>query len=322
MSSIIACMQARPGLYIGADLANVVFHAFEAGIIVDLSVTFWSRADQESWVIRSMVAFVTVVAFFQTGTTFWDGWRLFVLNFGQWESLLELKWTDRLQSVMTVAMAAPVQCFLIRRCWILTNRSWLVVVPLSSMLLATVVISIYVVAAMFTFYFPSNGPAVTRIPVTAYLPVDIGLILSAVLDLSITTLISIFLLRSRSNAFTRRFKRLLRRLIMVSWEAAVLPCVCATVSAVLYMVKGNNSFWYLFFQAILGKFYAISFLVILNARADLQKPSISFNSPLDGHRGARRTPIANEVPQNGLLDTAILLGDLSTKTRSVAGTES
>ncbi|KDQ58588.1 hypothetical protein JAAARDRAFT_78268 [Jaapia argillacea MUCL 33604] len=291
MSSILSQIQEHPGSFLGAYLADLVLQAFQTGLLVDLSLKFWRRSHNESVGTRVLVAYVMFVALFQMGISFYSTWRVSVVHFGDWVGficslmiwvddeyrphlkfqmvLITLVWPDKLQGLMTVALSSPVQAFLIWRCWILTRKSWVVLIPLVSMLLASVISALYVSVGIFTIWFPTHGPPMTSIPVNT--PFVLSLILTAALDFAITTTLLFFLSRSRSDVYSRRFDRVFQRLIMLSWEAAVAPCGCAIIAAVFYVVYGNDNFWYLFFRAILGKLYAMSLLITLNSRAKLRR---------------------------------------------------
>ncbi|KZT22034.1 hypothetical protein NEOLEDRAFT_710179 [Neolentinus lepideus HHB14362 ss-1] len=271
-------IQAHPASFIGPGLAAMFVQALQTGFLINQVLRFWSRT-HEPTVLKVIVAFVSVVALFQTAVSFYSTWRLCVDHFGDWVATVNPAWPDKIQTVITMAMASPVQGFLIWRCWILTGKRWTVLVPLSALLMLTTIMSIIVTANVFKVDFtkpltPPAGPA-------ARIPVDITFVTSitgaAVLDVILTIILSIYLLHSRSSAITPRFRSIITKLIIIAWEAALLPSVCAITTVVTYMKLVDYNFWDLFFQAVLGKFYVISLFVTLNGRADLRrKPQESF----------------------------------------------
>ncbi|KDQ49486.1 hypothetical protein JAAARDRAFT_42910 [Jaapia argillacea MUCL 33604] len=265
--------------------------SFQTGVLVDLSVKFWPRAHRESLAIRIMVIFVSVVAFYQTAATFYVMWQNNVVHYGDWTALLVVTWPDKLQNLETASLASPIQAFLIRRCWMLTNKSWLALVPLIGLLLVTIIANIVQTAAMFELYFPSNGSP-PHIKISFIQSFVVGLVSTAVLDVALTIILLTILWRSRSSIYSRRFRRTIRRLILISWEAAVLPSSSATISVLLFIILGNSNFWYLFFHAILGKLYAISLLITLNARLDQH----------DDRPPTRLTEIQLSLPPTGIRD--------------------
>ena len=91
----------------------------------------------------------------------------------------------------------------------------------------------------------------------------------------------IYLSRAKANVYSSRFRRVMRKLVIMVWEAAVPPCVCAVLVVVTYLTlvrhfsifliapethgrsQVNKNYWDLMFQAILGKLYVISLFVTL-----------------------------------------------------------
>ncbi|KDQ57112.1 hypothetical protein JAAARDRAFT_35714 [Jaapia argillacea MUCL 33604] len=269
----IPLIQSHPESFIGPGVAGVFVQAFQTGVLVNQSIKFWSRSHQEPVSLRILVAFVSAAAFFQTALAFYTTWQIIVLNFGNWIAPVDPRWPDRLQTVINVSMASPVQSFLIWRCWAMTSRRWVIIVPLIATLVASVVVSIVTTAQVFQVDFtqylqPQNGPA-PKIQVDVSFV--LSLILPAALDVAVTSILLIYLLRSRSSVYTARFRRIFTQLITISWEAAVPPCACAMATVITYFVLVDTNFWDLFFQQILGKLYVISLFVTLNGRAHLKR---------------------------------------------------
>ncbi|KDQ49488.1 hypothetical protein JAAARDRAFT_74696 [Jaapia argillacea MUCL 33604] len=289
--SFVSTIQSHPVAFLAPGFTSMAIQSFQTGVLVDLSVKFWSRAHRESLAIRFMVAFVSVVAFYQTAATFYVMWQNNVVHYGDWTALLVLTWPDKLQNLVTTSLAFPVQAFLIRRCWMLTKKSWLALVSLTGLLLVTIIANILQTAAMLELYVtPGGSPPHFKLPYIQSFVV--GLVSTAVLDAVLTIILLTTLWRSRSSIYSRRFRRTIRRLVLISWEAAVLPSSSATISVLLFIIFGNNNFWYLFFQAILGKLYAISFLITLNARLDQN----------DDRPPPRLTEIQLTLPPTGIQD--------------------
>jgi hypothetical protein len=104
----------------------------------------------------------------------------------------------------------------------------------------------------------------------ARLEVILSLSLSAVTDISVTAILLVFLIRSRSELHSGHFRKILYRLIIITWESAVPPCTCA----IAVMIAGAAgapiiSDWAIMLQTILGKLYLISLFVSLEGRASL-----------------------------------------------------
>ncbi|KAL5511941.1 hypothetical protein ACEPAH_5160 [Sanghuangporus vaninii] len=287
-------VRGHPEHFVGPYVAGVIVQSLESGILIGQSVRFWTRAHSEPLIIKSLVAFVSFFALFQTFIAIYNTWRVVVLSFGDVVTVVDLGWADRIQPALNCVMAAPFQAFLIWRCWnmyaagpakavdyfgqfsetvtnIKTKASFLIdqQTPLVSVLLANVVMNIYITINIF--YISSttqllNGPPDSYI--TAF-------VLTAVLDIMITALMMWFLLRVKSQVISRHLARVIVRLHRMVWEAAVPPCACAIVACAVYITMSQDNLWDVFLQSILGKLYVISLFVILNGRADLNRPLLA-----------------------------------------------
>ncbi|OCH83990.1 hypothetical protein OBBRIDRAFT_458786 [Obba rivulosa] len=271
-------LESNPVLYIGPSIASLFVEAIEIGILISQSFTFWERAGGERTTVRVLVAWVTCMALVQTGFSFYSVWRTFVVNFGNWILSEDFSWTDRVRSTMTASMASPIQAFLIWRCWTLIDKSWIILVLLSLLLLTTTIASVLVTIETFDMDFSviiNTSVAPPKVPIDSRF--ILSLTSSAVLDVAITGILLIFLSRSKQHVLSSRVRRILKRLTILIWEAALPPCICAIMTTVTYLALVNDNYWDLAFQAILGKLYVISLFVTLNGRAELQDhvPGIS-----------------------------------------------
>ncbi|KAI0823835.1 hypothetical protein BC628DRAFT_1411332 [Trametes gibbosa] len=293
----LAGLEAHPGRYLGPMLVSLTLEAIQAGVIVNQSLTFWERAERERNVVRLLVSLVTVVAFFQTSLRFYAAWRVFVLDFGDWVASVLFIWADKMQSTTTVLMATPVQGFLIWRCWTLFNRNSAVLATLATLLLAQLVASTVVTVQTFRVHFgvvPQAEVEAGPLPKVPVCPVSLGL-----LDVLVTSILLTFLARSKQSVTSSRFRRILRRLTVLIWEAALPPCICAILTVLTYLTMVDENYWDLTFQAILGKLYVISLFVTLNGRADLQDgpvPGLSTNRISNFVPWSLNTPIRVDIP--------------------------
>ncbi|EMD34273.1 hypothetical protein CERSUDRAFT_86389 [Gelatoporia subvermispora B] len=263
--------ESNPDLYIGPSIASLFIEAIETGILINQSFTFWERVDRERAIVRLLVAWVTCMAFVQTGFSFYSVWRTFVLNFGNWLLAEDFSWADRIQSTMTVSMASPVKALLIWRCWTLIHKNWFILVSLSLFLVTATISSILVTVETVGFRFILiTDPTVAPPKIPPDPRFILALVSSAVLDVAVTGILLTFLSRSKQHVLTSRVRRILKRLTILIWEAALPPCVCAIMTTITYLALVNNNYWDLTFQAILGKLYVISLFVTLNGRSELQ----------------------------------------------------
>ncbi|KAI0373117.1 hypothetical protein BV20DRAFT_1050036 [Pilatotrama ljubarskyi] len=307
----LAGLEAHPARYLGPMLVSLTLEALQTGIVINQSLTFWERAERELAVVRALVSFVTIVAFFQSTLRFYAAWRVFVYDFGNWIESVLFIWADKMQSTTTVLMAAPVQAFLIWRCWTLFNRNYIVLISLGTLLVAQLVSSIVVTVQTFQIHFGvvpqaevDAGP-LPKVPISPTFVLSLSC--SAVLDILVTGILLAFLARSKQSVTSSRFRRILRRLTVLIWEAALPPCVCAVLTVLTYLTLVDKNYWDLTFQAILGKLYVISLFVTLNGRANLQ------NGPVPGLSTNRISNLLWSSPIRVDIPTDIERGGVSTR---------
>ncbi|GBE82862.1 hypothetical protein SCP_0412490 [Sparassis crispa] len=258
--------------YLGPKLMGVLVEAILTGMMINQSVTFWDKAERGRFTLQALVGVVTIIALFQTGISFYSIWQACVTNFGDWVATIAFTWCEKSQSLITNSLAVPVQAFLIWRCWMLLSRRWYVLVPLTLMLLASIITSIIVTVQTFSipdswWYIPT--PAPPEVPISSVF--ILSLASSAVLDVAVTGILLTYLARAKPTIISSRFRRVMKRLTILVWEAAIPPCVCAIVTVILYSTQASDNYWDLGFQAVLGKLYVVSLFVTLNGRASLHE---------------------------------------------------
>ncbi|KAL0576000.1 hypothetical protein V5O48_005967 [Marasmius crinis-equi] len=92
-------------------------------------------------------------------------------------------------------------------------------------------------------------------------------VLGAVSDLCITSALSFYLWSSKSGM--RKTDAIVNRLILFCVRTGLLTTACAILSLITISVL-PNTFVYITFYSTLARFYSVSLLTTLNARADLR----------------------------------------------------
>jgi len=278
----------HPSNFLGPNIAGTVIQALETGIILNQFVRFWSRAGDERRVIQIMVIFLIATALFQTAIAFYNTWRVVVFNFGDWITVVNLQWPDRIQPTLNALMSAPVQIFFIWRCWTALHRRLVILIGLGMLLSASIIMFIVITVDVFNYKTSNINPE--RLIHLAFPPRNYitAFVLSAVLDIAITILMLCILIRAKSQVVTRRFDKILGQLLIMLWEAALPPAACAIATCVVYITMSLDNLWDIFLQSILGKLYVISLFVTLNGRADLKNLPLSINTQGDQSPGLTR----------------------------------
>jgi len=225
---------------------------------------------RERLAIELLVYFVTFAALFQMGATFASWWRISVINFGNWAAVSDLQWPDKIHFTLSTYIAAPVQLFFIWRCWhVSLNRRPYIAFFLVLLVIGSVGTEIYVMVIMCLVNWSSANTHLLAMN-AFYTCSVVSVALSTAIDLSVTGILLVFLIRSRSDIHTRRFHHTLFQLIIITWESAVPPLTCAIAALIVCALSAPViSSWGLMLQTVLGKLYAISLFMTLEGRAML-----------------------------------------------------
>ncbi|KAI0269532.1 hypothetical protein BGY98DRAFT_300892 [Russula aff. rugulosa BPL654] len=220
----------------------------------------------ERLAIQLLVYFVTFMALFQMATTFASWWRVSVLEFGNWRGVSDLQWPDKIYFTLSSLIAAPVQLFYIWRCWhVSLHRRPHIAFLLVLFVIGSVATEFYVMVIEFRVDWHSGN--VPLLEMRAFYTCSIlSVAFSVVTDFSVTGILLVFLVRSRSDIHTRQFRHTLFRLTIITWETAVPPCTCAIANLIVGALSAPIiSSWGLMLQTVLGKLYLISLFVTLEA---------------------------------------------------------
>jgi len=139
---------------------------------------------------------------------------------------------------------------------------------------------------------------------TTIVPSALWLVSSAVLDSATTLTLVWHLMRSRTQTRTEYFNKLIVRIVILVWETALPPALCATIVCITHFWGSAVAFglyiyvWSAGFMMVLGKLYALSYFITVNFRLDLEQErateSKSFQLKLS-ELSQRRSPPAPGV---------------------------
>ncbi|KAF8272720.1 hypothetical protein EI94DRAFT_210962 [Lactarius quietus] len=257
------------------SIVGLFVQGFQTGLVVSQLALWLNLERTESASIIALVAFVTTIGLLETGISFASAWQFYVRDFGQ---LIHPTWTELIHVVLSTLTAAPIQALFIWRCYHILKRRIYVIIPLVMALITSIVLSVWVTAYLFnrlTLYqaHPENyHPTATTIwwPFVAYLAVP------AALDLVITNILLYSLTRILRRIHTKQLRGRITRFIVVVWQAAIPPGLCAIALVIKYIVftethPGQSQEWYGAIQAMLGKLYIQSLFYTLNNRMDFTR---------------------------------------------------
>ncbi|KAI0033201.1 hypothetical protein K488DRAFT_85122 [Vararia minispora EC-137] len=298
----------------GPAATGIFFQALELGIIISQSYSFWTRAEQHLNWLNGLVAYVTIIAMFQTCAAFYSFWKVIVLSsgFSDWPGV---PWPDVIQPVVVRAMLVQA---LIPLTSILdlcdgssgTDLSRLSLLAVASQVIFGVIVTSYfiisILATISVFHVSfetaaSGGLAGQHTRVLSG-PYIASLIIPTVLDAMITGTLLTVLVRVRKQVYAREMKRKIHSLIILLWEAALPPFLCALAGLIAYVyltAHGKTSYWDMVLQNVLGKLYVISLFVTLNGQAELSQSNRSraneSTTRSDHQMDTRAPPLSTQI---------------------------
>jgi len=258
--------------FVGPYVISAFIQAIQTGILICLHITFWARPS-EGKVIRYLVIFISLVGLYQTCLSVQQLWQVAVTNFGDWNIIFSWPLPNKISYLITSLIAVPVQLFLVRRCWLLWGKRRFLLVILGILVLAYIGITL-MVTIQYTLRGSSAGTEYI-VPNQGVISFPLGprfelvLISPVVVDTVLTILLMIRLIQLRSSTHTRKFRKILNAVTMITWETAVPPSACAIATVALYGIGKESNFWFKAFRDVLGKLYIMSLMVTLNNRAYL-----------------------------------------------------
>ncbi|KLO13103.1 hypothetical protein SCHPADRAFT_940674 [Schizopora paradoxa] len=316
----------HPNDFLGPVVASAIIQGIELGIIVNQALQFFSRiamGKKETRYVKITAVATIVIMMFQTSLAFENLYRVTVKHFGDWVAVINVNWVFKIDPLLMGLMAAPVQAFFIRRCWLVMGKKWYILAPLSFLLLANIVSLVTVTVYVFTL---TQAKIILNPP--KHLPyycanikephaVILFYVFSVSLDLSVTGIMLWYIIQARSIAISRRTTEILSRLTFTLWEAVIPPSVCAIIGMAVFLTRGNHDFWEIFVQGCVGKLYVISLFTVLNGRpttlgAELPTHSSSGTSSDTSNnkfqsikfmRGSRQTDTGIKVNMTTEVDT-------------------
>jgi hypothetical protein len=232
-------------------IVGLFVQGFQTGLVLSQLAQWLNLKRTESAPMTVLVVFVTLIGLLETGISFASAWRNYVRNFGQ---LIHPNWTELIHPLLSTLTAAPIQALFIWRCYhILKRRTYVVVslasqisvplhllpgfaspkIPLVSALITSVVLSACVTA--YLFHRLSHPDPAHPTSTTIWWPYVAFLAVPAAIDLAITSIVLYSLTGFLRRIHAEQLRGRITRFIIVVWQAAIPPGLCAIALMIKYM---------------------------------------------------------------------------------------
>jgi hypothetical protein len=280
--SLVAAAQANPALFVGPKVAGGLVVAILQGVLFSQMRRYY-RYTQDSASIQSLALFVNVIALTQSAIVMYSLWKTFIIDFGNWHAAVATApWPAGVQSFLIILMSAPVQVYLLSLCWAGLPRSYPKIVAIA-LLLATNFGSAIAVMARSVATEAASSPNIENPYPTVNDPsFAIWVCTTFVADVVVMIILAI----KKSAEFSqlaakinpnntsrtvvpRNYGKLFIYFHRKLWESTFPGALFATgmfAAFIACVLQNNNSRWLFFFQHIIGKFYCISLMIVLNGK--------------------------------------------------------
>ncbi|KAF8266019.1 hypothetical protein EI94DRAFT_1803656 [Lactarius quietus] len=287
-SSVTATQLAQShALLLTPGIVNIFVQGIESGLVfAQFSQWFYTSDRIECSLLSSILVFVTLLGFAQSGICFVSAWSQYVQHFGV---ILTPDWSDYLPSIPTLFMSFPVQALMIRRCYYLVGKNLYIIAPLVLLLVAATVTSLWSTVPIIQFVLSiqrqNPNTSIENVGISwLYL---VSMILPSLLDIILTGILLHYLTQTMKQVYATHTRRLISRLVNVVWQSALPPTLCTVCMCVIYVqfAVGHqvsdphsapvDSFEYLMdlekwpnvIQASIGKLYVLSLFYMINSQS-------------------------------------------------------
>ncbi|KAL0580087.1 hypothetical protein V5O48_001946 [Marasmius crinis-equi] len=268
-------------------LLDGILQSFTIGLVAGQAVKYWADYRDDSKQKRLFVASLVLLSFLQTFVEDYKVWMIMICH-QKW-TRSALAWSDLF---INGCICSLCQSFFIRRCWKMTGRRSVVLYPLSFLAFVIMILAILMVVDVGLTFSNKESPEEVRpydsIQLAARFDSEsqrcnqqlrrvvgsmqtdfiVWTSLSLFLDSFVACILVVTLWKSRAG--TSAADNVVRQVISITFQSAVLPAISMIVAVTLhsYASKGNLALLFFF---LTGKLYTFGVLRTLNSRDKLRK---------------------------------------------------
>ncbi|CUA68778.1 hypothetical protein RSOLAG22IIIB_03638 [Rhizoctonia solani] len=254
-------LSANKPLNFGPFILGALFDALLCGVFLMQCGAYIGSRNKDNRLIKTLVAFVTIMNIWGTVLTWMWIWDLFVSNFGTYHSFFSttyLSWFFVINSGTVIA----VQSFFGFRAWKLMNSNLVLAIVMGVLAIAACAGGI---GSKVIFIHYDNVVYANKLKIPAYVCLSCTL----AVDLLITGITLQYLMRKRT--INKHTNHLMSQLAKVTFESQLPPTLIAIALFCVFTAK-NDSFVNVPLIMMQCKLYGISLLHTLNIRESLTGP--------------------------------------------------
>ncbi|KAJ7440181.1 hypothetical protein FB451DRAFT_1415351 [Mycena latifolia] len=239
-------------------------NTFRLGGMVNLQTTlYYGSYKSDPLRIKFLVLSVWLLDNLHTGLIWGGLWFGLVQNYGEYGRIDTIPWCIALTVILTALITFLVHCFFAHRIFLLSKKNWLMTSPvlfLALVRLAAASASTWQMLRYHSFnLFRTHAPSRWVF--------SLGLIVSSAVDILIAGFLVHLFRSNRTEA--GRFNDIIDKLIQYGLETGSLTCF-GTIVTMLCWVIAPKKLIFFGLHVVIGKLYANSLLVTLNARKKMR----------------------------------------------------
>ncbi|KAF8608240.1 hypothetical protein BDV93DRAFT_434373 [Ceratobasidium sp. AG-I] len=274
----------------GPYVTGIMMQQLFLGVFCVQVYDYWRIFQKDTMFNRITVIVLTMLTILQGVMDYVNLYRNAVTHYGDFSKFDEEDWSLWWEIGVTAMIGTVAQVFFLERCFSATkNKIVLIVVG------AAIATSLgFGIASSIEFQRIVSLSLVPEIPI----PIIGWLTATAVLDVAISGILIYALMRVKTPF--RKTEAVITKIIRVTMETSSITASIAVINLVLYLALPGLAY-HLLPQLIMGKMYAISIMVTLSSRKDLQDimSSPPTTSYYESTRGRAQT--TGSLPASGVV---------------------
>ncbi|QRV98188.1 hypothetical protein RhiJN_26207 [Ceratobasidium sp. AG-Ba] len=276
----------------GPFVTGIMMQQLFLGVFCVQVYDYWRIFPTDTIFNRVTVAALTILTVLQGTMDYINLYRCAVKYYGDFTMFDEQDWSLFWEIGVTALIGTVAQIFFLERCYSATKNKIVGIVVLLVILTSLG----FGIASSVEFQRIVHLSLVPDIPV----PIIGWLTATAVLDVLISAILIYTLLRVKTPF--RKTEAVITKIIRVTAETSTVTASIAVINLVLYLALPGLAY-HLLPQLIMGKMYAISVMITLSSRKDLQDimSSPPTTSYYESTRGRAQTNAS--VPSGGVVVT-------------------
>ncbi|KAF8592613.1 hypothetical protein K439DRAFT_1625956 [Ramaria rubella] len=258
----------------GALFIGVMFATFFQGVLSVQAYVYYENFPEDTWKMKSLVGGVWCVDMLHLVLIGQATYHYLVTNWGNPASLAFSVWTFDAHLVLLGIATVMCQSFFLRRIWLFSNKSILLLILLIAICLATFALDIFMsvkdMMILSVTEFQILKPEVTAL-----------FSISAASDVVIAILLCYYLRRGGSGF--EKTNSIISHLVRYTVTTGLATSMLAVACLVAYFAR-PNTFIFIGMHFSLGRMYTNALLATLNSRRSLR-------AAVDTHSGPNRNAI-------------------------------